>query len=424
MHIHTHPSGAHIVFGLDWSPLIGRQPERLGLQRALALDASHYVLAGSTNSCAVGVARLDPATLKKNIPIHSAAVMFSKQFSQGAVGCLVPTPEGACWMLVCHAGVVLSRTDRWFSNETQALAALASIRERFPTMQLLREPMLATETGPTWLFAPLSHASRMQGVTNAVTRFKKYTRWALYALIICLGAYLLFEKKSDSTVFERVDIERAWRQALQEQSSRYVLHDYGHLQAVLQTWLKIPTMPMGWQLKKIQCEPQLMDWECSARFIRLHRLATNAHLEAYKPADWKIEFSPLEEGVFLWNVRQAASPLDLSEPWMVIDWMSYLQNIGIAFEHIQVGQAVEVPLKLPLDVHGHALPKPNIFPKWKQRTLMIKGPLRAISSLKGFAMPMRWRRATLHVESLTMLSLERSALTLELIGDMFDSHAK
>ena len=124
---------------------------------------------------------------------------------------------------------------------------------------------------------------------------------------------------------------------------------------------------------------------------------------------------------FLWRVTAASQTLDLSEQWMVVDWMSYLQKVGIAFEHIQIGQAALVPVKHPVDRQGQPLPKPDIFPDWKQRTLVMKGPLRVLQSLDGLHMPVRWRRLSLSIDRQAPQALNRSALTLELVGEMFES---
>jgi hypothetical protein len=43
----SHPQQGDIVFGLDWSPLVGGIPAKLGRRRARSLRATHYLVIGS-----------------------------------------------------------------------------------------------------------------------------------------------------------------------------------------------------------------------------------------------------------------------------------------------------------------------------------------------------------------------------------------
>lgn len=419
--IHQHESGEQIVFGLDWSPLIGGAAELLGMQRARELNATHYVLAGSSHGCAVGAARLDQSKINSNIPAHSAAAIFSNKFPHGAQACLLTIRDGACWMLVCHAGVVLSHTDRWFVDESQAIEALESIRLRFPALQVQRESLADTSDYPSWLTTTLSDISMLKSVPLSRVRTRTWLKLILCILVSATAGYVfLFDRQEIADPLQE-NAESLWRQSLQEQSAQYVWHPHAQIQSVIHTWMKIPVLPMGWRLRKIQCESVILAWDCVAHFVRQHRMALNAHLEQLKPQGWRTEFSPLEEAAYLWRVNAASQTLDLSEQWMVVDWMSYLQKVGIAFEHIQIGQSAFTPIKPPVDRQGQSLPKLDIFPNWKQRTLVMKGPLRALQSLSGFHMPVRWRRLSLSIDRQAPQALNRSALTLELVGEMFES---
>lgn len=419
--IHQHASGEQIVFGLDWSPLIGGAPEQLGMQRARELNATHYVLAASSHGCAVGAVRLESAKLKSSTPAHSAAAIFSNKFPHGAQACLLTNKEGACWMLVCHAGVVLSHTDRWFVDESQAIEALESIRLRFPALQVQRESLEHAQGAPSWLTATLSNSSILKSVPLSRVQKITWVKRILCILIPATAGYLFFFDKQEMPDPVHENAESLWRQSLLEQSAQHNWHPYAQIQSVIQTWMQIPVLPMGWRLRKIQCESSVLKWDCAAHFVRQHRMALNAHLEQLKPEGWRTEFSPLEEAAYLWRVTAASQTLDLSEQWMVVDWMSYLQKVGIAFEHIQIGQAALVPVKHPVDRQGQPLPKPDIFPDWKQRTLVMKGPLRVLQSLDGLHMPVRWRRLSLSIDRQAPQALNRSALTLELVGEMFES---
>ncbi len=415
--------GQYAVFGLDWSPLVGGEPERLGLQRARALGASHYVVSGP-HAPVVGAVRLDPGAIRLKGSLHSAAAIFSRKFSVGAIAYVLPDPEGSCWVIACHAGSVLSHTDRWYENEAAALAALDPLRSRFPGLQIHIEQAPDQHGLPTWLSATLCDQSRLQSV-------RTFSYLVRVPLKVCVGlglaaslAYGFLPAHQPVLQQEGQDAQAAWRDTLLEISRQHTVHAFPHLNALTQTWQKIPLLPSGWILRKVLCESVQFDWQCAAHFSRQHHWALNQHLESVKPEGWTMQFTPLDEAAFLWRVPQAASALDLSEHWMAYDWMSYLQGIGSAFEHIQVGVATRLPIGPPVDAQGQAFALPAGIPQWKQRALVIKGPLRSLAVLDGLHMPVRWRRASLDIDRVHGLGTRRSALSLEIVGDMFESRSE
>jgi hypothetical protein len=416
-------SGQYAVFGLDWSPLVGGAPERLGVQRARALGATHYVLSGA-HATVVGAVRLDPPVAKLKGSLHSAAAIFSGKHAVGAIAYVLPDPAGSCWMIACHAGSVLAHTDRWYESQAAALVALDPLRSRFPGLQVQIEQVLDQHGLPGWLGGKLCDQSRLRSV-------KTFSSLASTPLKICIGlclaaslTYGFLPTHNTALQQEGQDTQAVWRATLLEVSGQHTVHAFSHLNALIQTWQHIPLLPAGWILRKIQCESIRFDWQCTAHFSRQYRWALNQHLEDVKPLGWSMQFTPLDEAAFVWRVPQAATTLDLSEHWMAYDWMSYLQSIGSAFEHIQVSAATRLSIQAPRDRQGDALALPASVPRWKQRTLVVKGPLRSLVALDRFHMPVRWRRAHLDIDRAQGLGTYRSALSLELVGDMFESRSE
>ncbi len=422
--IHQHESGAQMVFGLDWSPLIGGNPQRLGEQRARVMEATHYLLSGSSHGVALGVVRIVDSMIAGNENLHSAAALFAKNFPHSAQACLMMMKEGTCWLVVCHAGAVLTHTDRWFADESQAIEALEPIRQRFPSLQLHRESMLDATSWPAWLSASPTEVSVLQRVSYRHFWSLKWLCLLLGVLIASFAAYANLYERDAVDELQPDHVENLWRHALREQSAQSIWHSYSQLKSVIDTWFQIPISPMGWRLTTIQCESIAQIWHCNARFNRQHRFALNSHLEQFKPLGGKIDFTPLDQAALIWEVQTGTVRLNLDESWMSMDWMSYLQRVGRAYEHVQIGQASLIPIKPPMDSSGQLLPKLSAFPNWTQRTLILKGPLRAFTSLDGFHMPVRWRRATLSLDRQAPPAINRSALTLELLGDMFESHTQ
>jgi hypothetical protein len=100
--------------------------------------------------------------------------------------------------------------------------------------------------------------------------------------------------------------------------------------------------------------------------------------------------------------------------------MTSLQRLSPLFEHIQLGLAAKLPMHAPVDSQGRVLERPAGLPNWHQRSLALKGPLRAMTALQELTAPIRWRSATLEVGNISGQELTRSALVVQLIGDLFE----
>lgn len=422
--MHQHETGVQIVFGMDWSPLIGGNPDRLGLQRARSLGSTHYVLSGSTHAHAVGVVSFRHASRKEKKPVHSAAAIFARYFSSGAVACLMPIAEGGCWLVACHAGAVLSHTDRCFSDENQALAALEPIAQRFSSLQIHRESALSQDYCPPWISAALVDQTVLMPCRSARMRLNVWLRLLTSFLVFTTAGYFFLFKSASKPLSVSIDTKQIWQQHLDSPERILIAHTHQQIHALITSWLKLPVHVLGWKLHKIQCESVSSIWQCSAGYSRTHRLALNEDLEKFKPSGWNIDFSPLEDASFVWRVYQNGTPLDLTEQWMRFDWMTYLQKVSHAFEHVQIGATAMLSLGAPSDDQGNPIQIPDDWPVWKQRVLVIKGPLRSFALLNKFHMPVRWRRVSLDVDRFVHRSVNRSALTIQFVGDIFETEIR
>jgi hypothetical protein len=164
----------------------------------------------------------------------------------------------------------------------------------------------------------------------------------------------------------------------------------------------------------------LSDWSCAAHYRRQHRFALNQHLVAVKPGDWEFHAVALDRATLTWSLLQAGQPLDFSHEPLRVDWMTSLQRLSPLFEHIQLGLAAKLPMHAPVDSQGRVLERPAGLPNWHQRSLALKGPLRAMTALQELTAPIRWRSATLEVGNISGQELTRSALVVQLIGDLFE----
>ena len=185
-------------------------------------------------------------------------------------------------------------------------------------------------------------------------------------------------------------------------------------------WRDLPVTPSGWKLRQVHCEAGPVRWRCAAHYARLHRLALNAHLERLRPVGWRLHFTPLNDATLSWNVDRAADILDWFTPAPRPDWMTQLQRINPAFEHIQIGAGAAIALTPPADSGGLPRVRPPGLVDWGQRSLVLKGPLRSVPSLRGLKAPVRWRRVTLAVERAVPAAIAQSILSVHLVGDLYE----
>jgi hypothetical protein len=90
----------------------------------------------------------------------------------------------------------------------------------------------------------------------------------------------------------------------------------------------------------------------------------------------------LDRAPLTWSLLQAGQPFDFSQEPVRVDWMTSLQQLSPLFEHIQVGLAAKLPMNAPVDSQGRVLERPVSLPNWHQRSLALKGPLRAMTALQ------------------------------------------
>jgi hypothetical protein len=97
-----------------------------------------------------------------------------------------------------------------------------------------------------------------------------------------------------------------------------------------------------------------------------------------------------------------------------------LQSVTPVFESIQIGSGTQITFPAPINQHDVVLQKPSHIKPLKRRMISIKGPLRSISVLRGLSVPVRWRSLQLELGAAVGQGVSRSALTVSLIGDVFE----
>lgn len=420
-----HPLGLDIVFGLDWTTLVGGVPAKLARSRARALGATYYLVAGSL-AAVVGCGIIHKSALTgsdhfdRSRPLHSAAAIFALTHQEGVVALVSFMPGKGFWLVAANSGLVLAKTDRWYACSDDVEDALSVLTARFPNIQILRSAEFSKDHLPDWLAREINLHSRLQKVPCA--RLSSL-RAACLALLFGVIFWAMGARVSESTTpLPELDSNALWQQVYDAFAMMHPVHQPEQLLSVIHAWNQAPLKPGGWQLKQIVCEPFQMDWHCAARYQRVKRLALSEHLDAAKPVGWVSEFTDLEHGVLRWHVAGAASafkPVAITTP--LKKWISYLQSVAPLFDSIQIGTGSLISMAAPLGREGVPLARPPQFKTLTRRHIAIKGPLRSLSALKGLPVPVRWRGLQLELDASVGQGISRSALTVSLTGDVFET---
>lgn len=417
-----------LVFGLDWMPLVGGEPTKLGRQRARSLRATHYLITGGLAAVVgCGIVKKDKPGLSyahasRNRPLYAAAAIFASAHQEGVIAAVCFVPAIGYWFVAANSGLVLAQTDRWFESMDEADAALHLLKGRFPNLQVQRYALLDTSNQPDWMRAHFGMQTRLQR-TPARGRFSLLLAgFGIFtAVFVRLWSH---DVDSDPRTVSQESASELWQRVLERFAHTHPVHHPEQLLKVVHAWHQAPVSPGGWVLLQIACEPFNMDWHCVARYQRTHRLALSQYLDAAKPEGWTIEFPDLDHGMMRWKVSDAASVFEMASPSVSLkDWLSYLQSVTPVFESIQVGTGTPITIPAPVDQQGMALQKPSYIKPLKRRMISIKGPLRSISVLRGLSVPVRWRSLQLEIGAVTGKGINQSALTVSLIGDVFE-HAE
>ena len=410
----------HILFGMDWVALVGGAPSNLANKHIRLYRASMHT-AFDGHSTIVGLAtEAHPAS--SEVIAYSAAALFAEAFQGETVACLIVLARGECWMAAAHQGRVLVQTDRWFEDISHAMQAIESIERRFPQMRTHTHHLGEQSVMPGWACSPCAQAARLIRSRRFAGRTK--------AIVVCMSAAFLLlsylwlsHGQRDTSAAEgkmsaHATLQQQWQDFLDSQP----VHGEQEIFNLVASWNQVPVFPGGWRLARIDCQPESSRWRCIAAFHRAQVLATAESLIQSLPPEWRPEFIPLDQASVTFSPEALPKRLDVSKKTSNANWMTHLQKIRIAFEHIQVGPAVS--MLQPLEMSIHSGPKPEALaamPSWSKRSLHIRGPLRSIALLKEWDVQGWWRQVTLELRDGDQAAPGKSRFVLTLNGEIYES---
>ncbi len=409
----------HILFGMDWVALVGGSPSQLAKKYIRLYRASLHT-AFNSQSTVVGLAtEVPPASAE--VIAYSAADLFADAYQAETAACLIVMDQGECWMVAAHEGRVLVQTDRWFEDITQAMQAIEAIEQRFPQLRTHTYHLGEQSVMPGWACSPGAQAARLVRSKRFAGRAKPVV--IVLSIVAIMLAYLwISHVQHEPSATQGEMSANAQYQQWQDILARQPVHGDQEIFNLVAAWNQVPVFPGGWRLARIDCQPETSRWRCMAVFHRAQALATAESLIQSLPAGWRPDFIPLDQASVTFSPGALPQRLDVSKTTSTARWMSHLQKIRIAFEHIQVGPAVSM-----LQQHetlNHVVSMPGdvpTMPSWSKRSLHIRGPLRSIALLKEWDVQGWWRQVSLELRDGDQGAPGKSRFVLTLNGEMYET---
>jgi hypothetical protein len=408
-----------MVFGLDWSPLLGDEGGASGV--AGRHGASHLTFSGHPPA-ALGMAM----GLSRRATYWSAAILMARQHPVGTVVRVIPFGDG-CWhVLACHEGVALVRADRSYADHALARQAVEMLRVSYPHLILQEDPSSAAEGAAR---DGLHDLAKLSGSVPPMQRVRRRPALgpvlALLALAVALSAGGFWRAAARPAPAPAA--MAAWTQALNQTLARRPVHGPAGTRDLLHGLYRQPVHLAGWRLHSLRCEPGSggVQWRCVSDYRRGRTDADNRGLLEAAPADWQLDFPSLDRAQARWPLTPTAvdvRPGQLPAGGILArDWASALQGILPAFSRIQVEPARPLAIAGPRDAEGRELPRPPEVPSLATRALQVQGPLQSASLLIPLAEAVSWHRVTLTFTPGARTGVRFSRLILLLEGIAYEA---
>ncbi len=408
----------HVLFGMEWVALVGGSPSQLANKHIRLYRANMYTLFNN-QSTVLGMATEAPP-VSDDVIVYSAAALFAHAHAAQTSACLIVLAQGECWMVAAHQGRVLVQTDRWFEHLSAASKAVAAIEQRFPQLEIQTFHLGEQSLMPDWIRSPGIPSAKL--IRNRrLSGHSKKVICALSVILLLLTYFWIARDKRDISVVDGEHLGHAQQQQWQDAIASRPVHGGQDIVQLIASWNQVPVSPGGWRLERIDCHPDASHWRCMAVFHRASVLATAQTLVQSLPAGWRPEFIPLDQASVTFSPVASLKRLDASKKTTGISWLSQLQSMRVAFEHIQVGSSAllfhQHETTSSADSSQEAL---TVISSWRKRALLIRGPLRSFSLLKDWVTPGWWKQVTLEVRDADRLGTGTSRFVLTLNGEIYE----
>jgi hypothetical protein len=435
-----------VVFGVDWSPLIGSRAESAARKKAAGVKATHYVLVSNSGQTGLGTVKLGRSDMKhvgkrKLYPAAAAMALFRP--TSTAVG-FFELDDGRIWLVKVQNGMVQRGGDLVYQDQDMAWARLH---------QLQTDAQEDTHGGPAWAFYSNVEVEGSEHLTleellnveiapleprkfsfDQLPKPVRVCFWLSMGIVVAHIGYDAYQSWAKERELEKLranmqDPQQAWDRAVQEEAALKRWDRSSTVEALYEQVSVVPLDIDGWALVKFWCVPSGQKWSCSATYKRSAYGTTNDRFEAAIPRSWKASFDPFLQATANWSFDGAGGPVGLRPADLPrVDQIyrkpvSQLQEVLPAFKSIRLASAKPWGIQTPLDGNGKPISKPSNFTVPGAVQLVLEGPLRSLSV---------WD-VELTKAAITRLDVERidaapgldsSNLKMKMEGDLYVQNAK
>lgn len=414
--------GIALVFGMEWFPLLGNQPEGQARSLARRRRASHRVVCAG-GAAAVGLLRARRLPRKGKSRYCSAAAVFAGLHPMGTVAAVLTLPGDRRWLVAVHEGAVMTRCDHLHDASAPVNETLSLLREAHPGLEVLSEPhqSLGLLDG---LFAAAQESGelvRTGGVAGGPAAWLALPLMAAGAALLAGGGGLPGMGRADAPPV--VDAQTAWQTAVAASVRPHRLQGVAGLQAALDAIHAVPVNLAGWHLTEVECRPGGDTWRCRTRYRRGDGGNNQGFMDA-ADSEWTLSFDPMQGAEAVWSVPMPARGLDavaLRAPRQnEARLVSALQVMLPAFTELRLEAPQALPLRVPLDARQQPIARPPGIVTYQRRLVRLQAPLRSLSLLLPEAAHMSWDRILLQVAAVDEPSLRSSSLRVSLSGVLYE----
>lgn len=417
-------SGAALVFGMDWLPLIGRRAERSAYRFARRYRATHLVL-GNAEAAAVGLAMLAPGSARASDILWSAAQCLASLFPSGTVAIMLEVVPGRFWVAATHDGNVVAGTDRFHPGAGPAQGAVEELRQAFPRLTVLGSPGAPPMPALSALSAAGTESARLVRLRRRGAVLRVLAWWlgvgsAAAMPIWWLWAPGLPRGASPASRVSDIDPAVAWAQARKAAKHGRVVHGQAGTRLVLDSLYELPAIVAGWGLAQASCSPENLGWRCRAEYQRRASHADSGTFLAQASGEWRVTFPSLDQASVNWRLAAGAVALADHVPDSArhhdAHMLSRLQALSPAFTRLDLGLPTALPVIPPRDGRGRALPSPQGVSQHVTRAVRVAGPLRSAALLIPVVSSVEWARIGVTLGDARPVSLTSSRLMVSLEG--------
>lgn len=399
-HEHLHVFGdKKLLMGMQWQPVVGQVSMQQAKLLAKQRRAKQWVVAGH-GFLAVGLSYKRVAVKKSTF---SAAICHALLYPKGWHATIYKLRDDLYWLAAVHEGTPMSRGDKLFTNQAQALAVLTAIKEQYSELSSSQEIIDIND-----FFALVATHTLKKALLHSI-RTSLLRPVGLLGLVVVWLGWWQFEPTPVEAASVTPDVDpylQYWQQKNISPNGKEALVQ------LVRAWEQTPIELKGWQLKEIRCDAALQQWLCNYQYAAQTETVTTLDLDQMLPAGWEIKELTMQQAWLQASIPFVASGGHwLSAEQVRLQLLSQLQPIRPAFSALRLADPVVLLPQIAVGSSTHT-------PIYSQ-TLYFEGPMRSLALLMKMDEALHWKKASLHYKPQAQASLKGSVFQVNLQGVVY-----